>query len=96
MATNAPPRPNLVELINTVEARANAVAEFVAAEDGVGQRRNDGVLIADDAGIEFLAVSEEGDKVVGDLLLDGLRSPAASLWRSSRDGPARFLRQRDR
>ena len=34
LATATPQRPFLVELINTVEARANAVAEFVRAHDG--------------------------------------------------------------
>src|SRR6185312_5428657 len=53
--------------------------QVLAAEDGVLDLRDDGVVVADDAGQERLAAPQARDEVVAQLLLDRLALPAAGL-----------------
>ena len=49
----------------------------VLGEDGDVELRDHGVVVADDAGVQLVAGLQLGQKVVVNLLLDGLRLPAA-------------------
>ncbi len=55
-------------------------------EDGDIQFRNDGVVVADDAGIQLFTGLELGDEVVVNFLLNGFGTPAAGPQFGQRGG----------
>jgi predicted transcriptional regulator len=51
--------------------------EVVAGEEGVDDLRDDGVIVAVDAGKQRAAFAEAGDEVIADLVFDGAAGWAA-------------------
>ena len=60
--------------------------EVLAGEDGVLDRRDDGVVVADDAGQDLAAGREARQQVRPQLLLDRPRSPAGVAQLGDRGG----------